>query len=46
MKSIESSSHIAHLIQEEKKLKSLHRRLEIRIKRFLHRTRKSISLQE
>jgi hypothetical protein len=46
MKLIEYSSQIAALTIEENKLKSLHRRLEMRIKRFLHRTRNSILKQE
>ena len=46
MKLIEHSNQIAALTIEEDKLKSLHRRLEIRIKRFLHRTRNSILTQE
>ncbi|CAF0974640.1 unnamed protein product [Adineta steineri] len=46
MKLIEHSSQVAALTNEEIKLKSLHRRLEMRIKRFLHRTRNSIFMQE
>ncbi|CAF0857234.1 unnamed protein product [Adineta ricciae] len=46
MKLIERSNQTAALINEETKLKSLHRRLEMRIKRFLHHTRNSILLEE
>jgi len=46
MKLIEHSSQIAALKSEEIKLKSLHRRLETRIKQFLHRTCNSILLEE
>ncbi|CAF3969609.1 unnamed protein product, partial [Rotaria sp. Silwood2] len=46
MKLIEFSNQVAALTVEETKLKSLHRRLEMRIKRFLHRTRNSILIQE
>jgi hypothetical protein len=46
MKLIEFSSQVAALTNEETKLKSLHRRLEMRIKRFLHRTRNSTLMQE
>jgi hypothetical protein len=46
MKSIEHSSQIAALKNEEMKLKSLHRRLEMRIKQFLYRTRNSMRTEE
>ncbi|CAF4215888.1 unnamed protein product [Rotaria socialis] len=46
MKLMEFSSRITALTAEETKLKSLHRRLEMRIKRFLHRTHNSIVIQE
>ncbi|CAF3797858.1 unnamed protein product [Rotaria sordida] len=46
MKLVEFSNQIAALTIEETKLKSLHRRLEMRIKRFLHRTHNSILIQE
>ncbi len=46
MKLIEYSSQITALKNEEIKLKSLHRRLEMRIKRFLHQTHKSILTEE
>lgn len=43
---MEVSSRIAALTAEEIKLKSIHRRLEMRIKQFLHRTHNSIRTQE
>jgi hypothetical protein len=46
MKLIEYSNQIAALKNEEIKLKSLHRRLEMRIKQFLHRTCNSIRTEE
>lgn len=46
MKLIELSNQEAALADEETKLNSLHRRLEMRIKRFLHRTRNSIGMEE
>ena len=46
MKSMEFSRQIAALTSEEIKLKTLHRRLEMRIKRFLHRTHNAILTQE
>ncbi|CAF4569503.1 unnamed protein product, partial [Rotaria magnacalcarata] len=46
MKLMEFSSRITALTAEETNLKSLHRRLEMRIKRFLHRTHNSIVIQE
>ncbi|CAF0724966.1 unnamed protein product [Rotaria sp. Silwood1] len=46
MKLMEFSNQIAALTIEETKLKSLHRGLEMRIKRFLHRTHNSIRIQE
>ncbi len=46
MKLKEHSSQIAALMNEEMKLKSLHRRLEMRIKQFLHRTHNSILMEE
>ncbi|CAF0740193.1 unnamed protein product [Didymodactylos carnosus] len=46
VKLVELSSHIAVLNTEENTLKSLHRQLEIRMRRFLHRTRNSILMQE
>ena len=46
MKSIEHSSQLTALKREEVKLKSLHRKLEMRISQFLHRTRKSIATEE
>ena len=46
MKSTEHSSQLAALKKEETKLKSLHRRLEMRIKQFLYRTRNSILTEE
>ncbi|CAF1148696.1 unnamed protein product [Adineta ricciae] len=46
MKLLELSNQTAALTNEETKLKSLHRRLEMRIKRFLHHTRNSILMEE
>ena len=46
MKLIEHESQLNALKREETKLKSLHRKLELRIKQFAHRTRKSILTEE
>ena len=46
MKLMEFSSRMTALLAEETQLKSLHRSLEMRIKRFLHRTHNSILTQE